>query len=112
MPTPTPTGTVLDRILEARIREVEHRKKVLPETALKYGVKAATPLRDFSAALLKSGASDEQVIEELFLTTLSRKPNAEAVAVVKKGLAQEKRDEVFRDLFWALLNSKEFAFNH
>jgi hypothetical protein len=64
------------------------------------------------AALLKSGASDEQVIEELFLTTLSRKPNAEALAVVKKSLAQEKRDEVFRDLFWALLNSKEFAFNH
>jgi hypothetical protein len=52
------------------------------------------------------------MIEELFLTTLSRKPNAEAIAVVKKGLAQEKRDEVFRDLFWALLNSKEFAFNH
>jgi hypothetical protein len=64
------------------------------------------------AALLKSGASDDQVMEELFLTTLSRKPNAEAIAVVKKSLAQEKRDEVFRDLFWALLNSKEFAFNH
>jgi hypothetical protein len=35
------TGTVLDRILEARRAEVEHRKKVLPETALKYGAKAA-----------------------------------------------------------------------
>jgi indole-3-glycerol phosphate synthase len=53
MSTPSPTDSVLDRILEARFREVEHRKKVLPETALKYGVKAATPLRDFSAALLK-----------------------------------------------------------
>jgi indole-3-glycerol phosphate synthase len=62
MTTPSPTGTVLDRILEARIREVEYRKKVLPETALKYGVKAATPLRDFSAALLKSGIN---VIAEL-----------------------------------------------
>src|ERR1700745_2308010 len=49
------TGTVLDRILEARRAEVEHRKRVLPETALKYGVKAATPLRDFSAALSKTG---------------------------------------------------------
>src|SRR6201997_3046432 len=55
MQTPSPTGTVLDRILEARRAEVEHRKKVLPETALKYGVKAATPLRDFSAALSKPG---------------------------------------------------------
>ena len=47
----TNTGTVLDRILEARLAEVEHRKKVLPETALKYGVAAASPVRDFPAAL-------------------------------------------------------------
>jgi indole-3-glycerol phosphate synthase len=47
----TSTGTVLDRILESRRAEVEHRKRVLPETALKYGVKAATPLRNFPAAL-------------------------------------------------------------
>jgi hypothetical protein len=45
------TGTVLDRILEARRAEVEHRKRVLPETALRYGVKAAAPVRDLLAAL-------------------------------------------------------------
>ena len=45
------TGTVLDRILESRRAEVDHRKQVLPETALKYGVKAASPVRDFTAAL-------------------------------------------------------------
>src|SRR6201997_4728101 len=45
------TGTILDRILEARRAEVDRRKSVLPETALKYGVKAASPVRDFAAAL-------------------------------------------------------------
>ena len=55
MRTPPYTGTVLDRILEARLLEVEHRKKVLPQTALKYGVKAASSLRDFSAALTRPG---------------------------------------------------------
>ena len=55
MHTPPYTGTVLDRILEARLLEVEHRKKVLPQTALKYGVKAASSLRDFSAALTRPG---------------------------------------------------------
>ena len=45
------TSTVLDRILEARRAEVERRKSVLPETALKYGVAAASPVRDFAAAL-------------------------------------------------------------
>lgn len=58
----TSTGTVLDRILDARRAAVEHRKKVLPETALKYGVKAATPLRDFAAALSRNGLN---VIGEL-----------------------------------------------
>jgi len=69
METPPYTGTVLDQILEARLLEVEHRKKVLPETALKYGVKAATPLRDFSAALLKPGTN---VIAELKPASPSR----------------------------------------
>ena len=53
MQSPTPTGTILDRILEARRAAVEHRKKVLPQTALIYGVKAATPIRDFPAALIR-----------------------------------------------------------
>ena len=69
MPTPPQTGTVLDRILEARLLEVEHRKKVLPETALKYGVKAATPLRDFSSALCKPGIN---IIAELKPASPSR----------------------------------------
>ncbi len=45
------TGTVLDRIMEARRASVDHRKRVLPETALKYGVKTAPPVRDFVAAI-------------------------------------------------------------
>lgn len=53
---------MLDRILEARRTEVEHRKCVLPETALKYGAKAASPVRDFTAALSRDGLN---VIAEL-----------------------------------------------
>jgi indole-3-glycerol phosphate synthase len=49
------TGTVLDRILEARRAAVDHRKRVLPETALKYGVAAASPVRDFTGALSRPG---------------------------------------------------------
>src|SRR5713101_4512137 len=63
------TGTVLDRILEARRAEVDHRKRVLPETALKYGVKAATPLRKFSAALERDGLN---IIAELKPASPSR----------------------------------------
>src|SRR5215468_4905282 len=69
MQSPSPTGTVLDRILDARRAEVEHRKKVLPLAALKYGVKAATPLRDFSTALSKPGLN---IIAELKPASPSR----------------------------------------
>jgi indole-3-glycerol phosphate synthase len=63
------TGTVLDRILDARRAAVDHRKRVLPETALKYGVKAASPLRDFSAALSREGLN---VLAELKPASPSR----------------------------------------
>src|SRR6516164_3477364 len=48
-------GILLDRILESRRAEVQLRKRVLTETALKYGVEAASPLRDFPAALTRPG---------------------------------------------------------
>jgi indole-3-glycerol phosphate synthase len=65
----TNTGTVLDRILESRRAEVDHRKRVLPETALKYGVKAATPMRAFTAALERDGLN---VLAELKPASPSR----------------------------------------
>lgn len=61
--------TILDRILHARRIEVEHRKRVLPEAALRYGVQAATPLRDFSAALSQASLN---IIAELKPASPSR----------------------------------------
>jgi indole-3-glycerol phosphate synthase len=69
MNAPSNTGTVLDRILDARRAEVDHRKRVLPETALKYGVKAASPVRDFAAALSRDTIN---VIAELKPASPSR----------------------------------------
>ena len=63
------TGTVLDRILDARRADVEHRKKVVPETVLKYGVKAALPPRSFSTALSHEGLN---IIAELKPASPSR----------------------------------------
>ena len=51
--------------------------------------------------------------EELTLRTLGRLPTSAEVEAVRKALAGgDGREEVLRDLFWALLNAKEFAFNH
>jgi hypothetical protein len=65
------------------------------------------------AKWLKELKGNDAVMDELFLTTFSRLPTEKERQAVKKLLAAgEPRDEVFRDLFWALLNSKNFAFNH
>lgn len=52
------------------------------------------------------------VTASIFLATVSRSPAASELAAVNQSLAADKREAVFADLFWALLNSKEFAFNH
>ena len=55
---------------------------------------------------------DAKVLDELFRRTLARPPSDAERAKVRELLKDAPRDELFRDLFWALLNSKDFLFNH
>jgi Protein of unknown function (DUF1549)/Protein of unknown function (DUF1553) len=53
------------------------------------------------------------IIEELFVRCVSRKPSAEEVAKLMKLVAEEKdQKQALEDVFWSLLNSREFMFNH
>jgi indole-3-glycerol phosphate synthase len=63
------TGTVLDRIIEARRAAIAHRKKSLPEAAVRFGAKAAEPVRDIAVALCKDSLN---VIAELKKASPSR----------------------------------------
>jgi indole-3-glycerol phosphate synthase len=69
MAAETKSGTVLDRIIEARRAAIAHRKKSVPETALRFGVKHALPLRDFAGALTRDSIN---VIAELKKASPSR----------------------------------------
>lgn len=62
--------------------------------------------------LLREEPDDGRLIERLFAIALSRAPSREELRKVKSALGRGEREEAFGDLFWALLNSKEFAFNH
>jgi hypothetical protein len=63
--------------------------------------------------LLKEQKDDNAVMDELFLTAFARRHTENEKDAVHKSLGDgSPRDEVFRDLFWALLNSKNFSFNH
>lgn len=62
--------------------------------------------------LLDSHAAEDALIDELYLATLSRLPSDPERQELLRAFSQAARGEVALDLFWALLNSKEFAFNH
>ncbi len=62
---------------------------------------------------IKSGKSSPEIIEELYLRTLSRFPKKEEAQLAQQGVGQAPSPrEGYEDLLWALLNSKEFIFNH
>ena len=63
--------------------------------------------------LFQSGASDEQIIEELYLSALTRLPTTEESLNLKGLIAKaEGREEGLRYLQWGMLSSREFAENH
>ena len=63
--------------------------------------------------LLKDGQPPNAIIEELYLRTLGRRPTAvETTQLAAFFTEGKKTDVVLNDLFWSLLNAKEFVFNH
>ena len=63
--------------------------------------------------LISSGLSDREIIEELFLRTVNRYPVPEESDPALQAVLESKtRDYGLQDLLWALINSKEFLFNH
>jgi len=65
------------------------------------------------ARWLGSGRPDSEILDELFLTTLSRRPSArEKDRLLTRIGKAANRLEMWEDLTWAILSSKEFMFNH
>jgi len=62
--------------------------------------------------LLAARKNDKDLIEELFLSTLSRRPRPEELDVASGILRDGNRTERAEDLQWALLNTVEFLLNH
>ncbi|MFO1019298.1 MAG: DUF1553 domain-containing protein [Planctomycetales bacterium] len=58
--------------------------------------------------------SDEEKIKELYRWVFSREPNADEMKVATTYLAKNTANKklAYEDIIWALLNTKEFLFNH
>jgi len=67
-----------------------------------------------AARLGAAGLADEKVIEELFLASLGRYPSSEerGLLIDKLRKAGADRSRVVEDVLWALVNHKEFLFQH
>jgi hypothetical protein len=63
--------------------------------------------------LLAGGRPDGEVVEELFLATLSRPPDGrESRAALEHVRGKKDRARAFADVLWALINTREFILNH
>jgi len=63
--------------------------------------------------LIKDGKKPDEIVDDLYLRTVARKPTKAELDKLAPFLKDEKEIETtLTDLFWALLNSKEFMFNH
>ena len=63
--------------------------------------------------LLDSNKTPTEIASELYLRCLSRRPTEDELKAIETQLAAEKNMQAgLEDVFWALLNSREFLFNH
>jgi hypothetical protein len=65
------------------------------------------------AALMAAKLPDDKVVEELYLASISRFPTPQERRQAVQLMARAKnRQQAAEDILWALMNSKEFVFNH
>jgi len=65
------------------------------------------------AQWLKDGQTPQQVIERIYIRALSRKPLPEEMDRLMVVVGQAANPQAgLEDVFWAVLNSREFIFNH
>lgn len=63
--------------------------------------------------LIAENKSHDQILDEIYQRCFSRLPtDKERTAIQQEISTQENKTQALEDIFWALLNSREFVFNH
>ena len=61
---------------------------------------------------LEEGFSPRQVIERIYLRALSRAPDEMELEDIMSRIGEAPDVAALEDVFWAVLNSREFLFQH
>lgn len=111
----------LERFSDENPNTLERQTSVLQALALMNGdlITDATTLegsKTLAAVSEFPGLTAKEQVEILFLATLTRKPDANELSrfasYIKNGGPQNNSQEALADVFWVLLNTSEFLFNH
>ena len=62
--------------------------------------------------LIRNAKNNDDLINALYLTILSRTPSAEERGIAKQRLQSGQRRDAVTDLAWAMINSTEFLYRH
>ena len=78
-----------------------------------------------AARIAADARSDEEKLRELYLVAFAREPDADEIALAKNHIEKPRKDPAgqpleaakgrrqgYEDILWAILNTKEFLFNH
>ena len=110
-----------NRFADSSVPRTEAETSILQALALMNGklVSDATDLETSETLVAVAEApflSTPQRVASLFMATLSRPPQPDELSrfasYVERGGASEDPKKALADVFWALLNSAEFALNH
>jgi hypothetical protein len=66
------------------------------------------------ATMIAEKKTDREIVDDLYLRVFGRLPKDKEWATIQQTLANaaDQRQPALEDVFWALMNSKEFYFNH
>jgi hypothetical protein len=117
----SPKSQFLERFADDSPNHQERQTSVLQALALMNGdlIANATKLEGsntLAAVAQFPGLSAEEQVETLFLAALTRKPTPQELSrfanYVQSGGPRNDSKEALADVFWVLLNTSEFLFNH
>jgi len=107
-------GDISEVLVYDRVLGEESLAQAGSYLATRYGLTTKWPERsDSEQPSANTGPSNSEAITELYLAAFSRRPaQTELVAMVSHIERSPSRRQGLEDVYWAVLNSKEFVFQH